>query len=66
MGYEINKMKKFQIVYKNKCIIGAFNVTFNQRATFIYQALTDIQGYFIRKANWQDLMEDYGAVSKVL
>jgi hypothetical protein len=29
VGYCINKQKKFQIIYKNKCIIGAFGATFN-------------------------------------
>jgi len=66
LGYEINKIKKFQIIYKNKCIIGAFNVTFNQRATFIYQSLTEVQGYFIRKCNWLDMMDNYEEVSKPL
>jgi hypothetical protein len=36
IGYEINKMKKYQILYRNKCVIGAFGATFNQRATFFY------------------------------
>lgn len=36
IGYEINKIKKYQVVYKNKCVIGAFGATFNQRATFFY------------------------------
>ena len=52
IGYEINKKKIYCIKYSNKCVIGAFEVTFNQRSAFIYTALTNIHGYSIRKQNW--------------
>ena len=29
IGYEINKQKKYCIKYTDKCVIGAFGVTFN-------------------------------------
>jgi len=29
IGYEINKVKKLPVQFKNKCIIGAFGATFN-------------------------------------
>jgi hypothetical protein len=32
VGYEINKQKRYCLRYEDKCIIGAFGCTFNQRA----------------------------------
>jgi len=29
VGYEINKMKKLYMVYRDKCVIGAFETTFH-------------------------------------
>jgi hypothetical protein len=52
IGYEINKEKRYCIAYHDKIVIGAYGITFNQRAAFIYAALTPIEGYFIRKTNW--------------
>ena len=59
IGYEINKVKKFCLQYNGKCVIGAFGVTFNQRATFMYQATTNCDGHFIRQKNWRMLLENY-------
>ena len=52
IGYEINKVKKYCIKVKNHCIIGAFGATFNQRSEYVYTALTDVHGFFIRLENW--------------
>ena len=29
IGYEINKKKKYVIRYKDRCVVGAYGVTFN-------------------------------------
>jgi len=49
IGYEINKQRRYCIQFNNKCVIGAYGITFNKRAAFIYTALTSIEGFFIRK-----------------
>jgi len=36
IGYEINKQKRFSFRYIDRCVIGAFGLTFNQRASYIY------------------------------
>jgi len=56
IGYEINKQRRYCIHFKNKCVIGAYGITFNKRAAFIYTALTTVEGFFIRKNNWLDLL----------
>ena len=47
----------------DKCIIGAFGVTFNQRAAFIYLAASEIKGYFVRKANWHHLLNQFDEIA---
>ena len=42
IGYEINKQRRYCIEFKDKCVIGAYGITFNKRAAFIYTALTNV------------------------
>ena len=56
--YEINKIRKYCIRYKDKCVVGGYGATFNQRSAFIYTTLTDIHGLSITKQNWNELLEE--------
>ena len=38
IGFELNKVNQYCIKYSDKCIIGAYGVTFNSRAAFIYKS----------------------------
>jgi hypothetical protein len=49
IGYEINKIIKYELEHIDYSVIGAFGVTFKQRSAFIYQAKTDIHSFFIRR-----------------
>jgi len=42
VGYELNKFKKLILQFNDKCVIGDFYTTFNQRANFIYCSTTEI------------------------
>jgi hypothetical protein len=42
IGYEINKQKRYCIKYTDMIIIGAYGCTFNKRASFIYNARTEL------------------------
>ena len=33
-------------------------MTFNKRALFIYKTYTECEGFFIRKKNWLDIIND--------
>jgi hypothetical protein len=57
VGYEINKDRKFCIRHSHHVVIGAYNVTFNKRAVFVYRCKQDCSGYFIRRENWKDCLE---------
>ena len=59
VGFEINKIKKYCLKYFNKCIIGAYGITFNKRASFIYKAGSDVHGFFIRKHHWMESLEEF-------
>lgn len=56
VGYEINKQKKYTLVLRDKAIIGDNDVTFGKKSEFIYTALTNIEGFFIRNQNWQHIL----------
>ena len=66
IGYEINKVKKYCIKYTDRAVIGGYGVTFNNRSAFIYAALTDINGYSIRKCNWFKLCEENPEIHLVM
>jgi len=53
VGYSINK-KEYYVDKFGLNVIGAYGVTFNKRALFLYKSITHINGYFIRKINWLD------------
>jgi hypothetical protein len=56
IGYDVNKVKKYCIRQKNNSVIGAFMVSFCQRSEFVYTALTNIEGLFVRKMNWHEIL----------
>lgn len=58
VGYEVMSQKKYCIRYTDYCILGAFEVNFSIKSSFIYTALTNIEGHSIRKSNWHILMND--------
>ena len=66
VGFEVNKKHKFIIKYENKCIIGAFGISFGQRSRYIYKTLSICKGYFIRKQKWFEILMEKPEISKVL
>jgi len=63
IGYEINKMRKYCLRYIDCCVIGGYGATFNQRASCLYQAMTYCSGYFVRKANWINMLEEHPEIA---
>lgn len=57
IGYEINKEKRYCIQFNDRCVIGAYGITFNKRASFLYACKTDVEGFFIRKIKWLETIE---------
>lgn len=66
VGYEINNQKRYCIKYLEAVVIGAYECIFNKRSAFIYTALTDIEGFFIRKRVWEELIEEFDHLSLCL
>lgn len=66
LGFEINKTYSMCKKFENNCVIGAYGLTFNQRAAYSYRAVTYCKGYFVRKAKWRDLLEDNPEIAVVL
>ena len=54
IGYTINNKNVYLPEYYQRNVIGAFGVTNNKRAIFIYKTTTVCEGFFIRKKNWID------------
>lgn len=44
LGFEINKQLYLAMKYKDKAVLGAYNVTFNQEGSIVYKALSNITG----------------------
>jgi len=40
IGYEFNGVEHFKIRFKNSNMIGAFNLSFNEKSQYIYRTLT--------------------------
>ena len=59
VGFKINEMERYAIRYRDKCIIAAFGVTFNNRSQYIYKAVSNCHGFFIRKENWKKLLREH-------
>jgi hypothetical protein len=58
VGYEINNEKRNCLQFNDKCVIGAYGVTWSQRAQFNYHTASRVTGFFIRKSNWLDILSD--------
>ena len=52
IGYTINKQRYLAAKWKGMLVVGAYNVTFYQRAYFFYKTTSPIQGYSIYKHAW--------------
>ena len=37
--------------------MGAYEVSFNKKSNFVYTALTELHGYFIRKSKWFEALK---------
>lgn len=59
VGFEINKIQKFVMKFKEANVINAYACTYNQRSEWIYKTKTNCTGYFIRKKNWKNLFKDH-------
>jgi predicted DNA-binding protein (MmcQ/YjbR family) len=57
MGYSINKKSYFRVKFKN-IPIGCYGITFNKKSHYTYKSLKHCEGFFIRKKNWLDILED--------
>ena len=59
IGFDVNKLRHYCIKLTNGCEIGAFGCSFHQRSCYIYTAATNIEGYFIRKQNWMEMLNEF-------
>lgn len=66
IGFDFNKEKKYCHKYTDNIIIGAFNVTFQQRASFLYTCTSNIYGYFIRKKNWLEMLDEFDTLAQCI
>ena len=60
----MNKIKRVCFTYKNNCVIGAYEGVFYQRFSYLYSALTDVSGYFIRKEAFLELLDEAPEIAR--
>ena len=66
VGFDINRKKYYCLQFKDKCIIGAYGITWNQRAAFNYTSFSNVSGFFIRKRNWENILASQHEIVVVL
>jgi len=49
IGYELNKQVKFCLRFENHYIVGAYGLTYQQRARYVYKCFSSASGFFIRR-----------------
>ena len=59
IGYEINNQRRYCIKYTDSFVLGAYEMTFNKKSMFIYRSMSYIEGLFVRKEVWMDLINEY-------
>ena len=55
MGYEINKNKKYKLLFGQDSIIGTYNCVFNKPSMFLYKVAKEIEGFALRKKRWLEI-----------
>jgi hypothetical protein len=56
IGYEINRKQKYVVRYEKQAI-GQFELCFERRMYFLIKAHSVCTGVFIRKKNWQEIVD---------
>lgn len=59
IGYEVNKKPFYRVRFGESTIIGGFQVTFDKRFNFIYQAHNTMLGQAIRKEHFKKLLKKF-------
>lgn len=57
VGFELGGKNKFVLQFKDRGEIGQFPCTFNAACRYQYKAHTNLHGYFIRKNNWKEILD---------
>ena len=58
IGYHINHRQYYALMLLGGFVIADHGCTFNYKSAFIYKTHSICEGFFIRKANWHDLIEE--------
>lgn len=66
IGFDINHQTYFVLRYKNNNVIGAYGLTFNVRALFLYKTVSTCEGFSIRKSNWFDILNSNAKIMQVI
>lgn len=66
VGFEINNVKMFKLEFKQHAAkpIGDYEITFNQKSKFLYRTETICEGFFIRKSNWIEVLDEVPLLSE--
>ena len=63
VGFEINRVRHFGVKKENGCVIGGFNVTFFSRSNYIWKCLEQVEGFFLYKDTWLELLDTYEEIA---
>ena len=58
VGFEIDREPKYVVRLSRGNAIGAMECTFDSKNPFIYKVKEALESYYIRKAQWKDLVNN--------
>ena len=59
IGFKMNYKSKYRMIYRRGTYIGGFELAYNQQSSYEYMTHTDLQGFFIKRADWKMLIEKF-------
>lgn len=57
IGFHINHKQYFSLMKFGGFVIADHGCTFNYKSSFIYKTHSVCEGFFIRKVNWHEIMD---------
>jgi hypothetical protein len=56
IGFELNNEVRFALQFNNGIVVGAWGCSNNERSKYVYRTKTNVEGFFVRKYNWLDVL----------
>lgn len=66
IGFEITRKHYMVLRIEKGSIVGAYNCITNKPNQFVYKAISQVEGYMLRKQAWVELSEEFDEIADIL